>query len=973
MKKSVLLIFAAFLATFSAFSAQNLFNGKKQYKYETVPNDPLNVRIYTLDNGLTVFLTQYREAPRIQTYIAVKVGSKNDPAETTGLAHYFEHMMFKGTPDFGTIDWETEKEMIAQIEELFEQYRVLTDEAERAAVYRIIDSISYEASKLTIPNEYDKAMKFIGSQGTNAGTANDYTVYMENIPSNQLENWAIIQANRFDRPVLRLFHTELETVYEEKNMSLTNDNRKAIEAILAGLFPNHPYGQQTTLGEAEHLKNPSMKNIREFYEKYYVANNMAVVMSGDFEFDEAIAIIDKHFGKLRSGNVPELIYKGEDPITEPVVKEVVGLEAEFVNMAFRVDLPANHPDIYILNMLARVLFNGKSGLIDLNLNQKQAVMSAGAGAFVLTDNSALFLTAKPKDGQTLEEVRDLLLQQIDLLKKGRFSDDLLTAVINNMRLMEMRQLESNASRGRMLTSAFWNNIPWKTASQSIANYSKITKEDIINFANKHFHNNYVIVYKRQGAPTEIAKVNKPDITPIHINRDAESDFMLKIKENKTEPIQPVFIDFKKDMTIIPNKNFNIYYIENVENATFNLQFRYKIGELNDLRLPFATDYISYLGTPKMSADKIQEEFYKLACTMNLSCSDEYTTLTITGLSDNFAAALQLTLSVMKDAQPNAEALQNLVSDALKARRDAKSNQNAVQNALRSYGEFGPDLTKYLLSEEQLQKLTPNELITLVKDLLNIKPEIYFYGNLSADEFNKLLLKNYKIPKKFIEPATAQVFNRVHVKEDKVYFVHYDAKQARLFTYSDGTQFDVQMLPNINMYNQYFGGSMNAIVFQEMREKRSLAYTAQSRYVSANELNKINYNFSFIATQNDKVVDAFVAFNELFDDMPRSEAAFNLAKEGALQAIQTNRIQKAGIFNAWRNAQRMGIDYDINKVLYEAYKTFTLDDVVKFNHKHIKDRKKVYMIAAKEDDMDFKELQEKFGTVKKLTLEDIFGY
>jgi predicted Zn-dependent peptidase len=167
--------------------------------------------------------------------------------------------------------------------------------------------------------------------------------------------------------------------------------------------------------------------------------------------------------------------------------------------------------------------------------------------------------------------------------------------------------------------------------------------------------------------------------------------------------------------------------------------------------------------------------------------------------------------------------------------------------------------------------------------------------------------------------------------------------------------------------------MNAIVFQEMREKRSLAYTAQSRYISANELDKNNYNWSYIATQNDKVIDAFEAFNELFNEMPQSEAAFNLAKEGALQAIETNRIQKTNIFNAWRTAQKMGIDYDINKVLYDAYKNFTLDDVIKFNHQYIKDKKKVYMISAKESDMNFKELEEKFGSVKKVTLEEIFGY
>jgi predicted Zn-dependent peptidase len=671
--------------------------------------------------------------------------------------------------------------------------------------------------------------------------------------------------------------------------------------------------------------------------------------------------------------VPELDYKGEKPITQPVVKEVVGLEAEFLNIAFRVDLPANDPKIYVLNMLTRVLSNGKAGLIDLNLNQKQAVMSAGAGAYVLCDNSALFLTGKPKEGQTLEEVRDLLLQQIDLLKQGKFNDDLLSAAINNMRLSEMRLLESNASRGRMMYNAFLNNIPWAVASQSISNYSKITKKEVVDFANKYFKDNYVIVYKRQGTPAEVAKVNKPPITPIHINRDAESDFMLKIKERNVAQIQPVFIDFQKDMTTFPCRDCAMYCIKNDENATFNLQIRYKVGELNDLRYPFAANYISYLGTSKMSADKIQEEFYKLACTMNLSSSDEYTTLTVSGLSDNFENALQLTLSVMIDAQPDAEALKNFISDELKARNDAKSNQNAVQSALKNYGEFGPAMAKFILSEEQLHKLTPLELIGLVKDLVNEQPEIYYYGNLSAEEFNKILLKEYKMPKKFNETEKPCDFRRLPVEENQVYFVHYDAKQARLFTYSDGIQFHVKDLPKINMYNQYFGGSMNAIVFQEMREKRSLAYTARSSYVSANELDKNNYNFSFIATQNDKVADAFDAFNELFNDMPRSEAAFTLAKDAALQSIETNRTQKTAIFAAWRNAQKMGIDFDINKVLYDAYKKFTLDDVVKFNHQYIKDKKKVYMISAKESDMNFEELQEKFGTVKKLTLFDIFGY
>jgi predicted Zn-dependent peptidase len=288
-----------------------------------------------------VYLSVYKDAPRIQCYVSVKVGSKNDPKETTGLAHYFEHMMFKGTPKMGTLDWDKEKVLIQKIEDLFEIYRITTDPAQRAVLYKQIDSLSYEASKLAVPNEYDKIMKFIGSQGTNAGTSNDYTVYIENIPSNQLENWAIVQADRFETPVLRLFHTELETVYEEKNMSLTNDSRASNDKLMTLLYPNHPYGQQTTLGNPEHLKNPSMKNIRMFFDQYYVPNNFAIVLSGDFNYDEAIAIIDKHFGHLKSKPVKPLVIKPEVPTTQPTSAEVIGLEAEFFRMAYRIDQPAN--------------------------------------------------------------------------------------------------------------------------------------------------------------------------------------------------------------------------------------------------------------------------------------------------------------------------------------------------------------------------------------------------------------------------------------------------------------------------------------------------------------------------------------------------------------------------------------------------------------------------------------------------------
>ncbi len=603
--KRILLL--SFMLVFSlAMQAQ------KTYKFETVAGDPLKARIYTLDNGLKVFLTVYKDAPRIQAYVSVKVGSKNDPKETTGLAHYFEHMMFKGTPNFGTSDWEKEKPMIAQIEALFEKYRVEKDINKRNELYHLIDSISYEASKISIPNEYDKLMKVIGSQGTNAGTSNDYTVYIENIPSNQLENWAIIQADRFNHPVLRLFHTELETVYEEKNMSLTKDNRKASEAMLSALFPNHPYGTQTTLGESEHLKNPSMKNIREFYAKFYVPNNMAVIMSGDFNPDEAIRIIGKYFGKLKRGNPQPLVITPEKPIVSPIVKEVVGLEAENIRLAWRFG-GANSRDALFIDMISKMLFNRKAGLIDVNIQQKQKTLYAGAFPYQLADHSSLVLYGGPKTGQTLDEVKDLLLQQIDLLKSGSFSNTLLQSTINNLKLRELKRYESNSSRVRAMSTAYINGIPWEKAVNYINDLSKVTKKELVDFANKHLNNNYAAIYKRQGKPEEIAKVNKPAITPISINRNAESNFLKKIKSNPIKEINPVFLDYKKDLTIQKLGNTRFLYKENTENNTFNLYYYFKMGSNHDLLMDLAVSYLDYLGTSKHTLEEINREFYKLAC------------------------------------------------------------------------------------------------------------------------------------------------------------------------------------------------------------------------------------------------------------------------------------------------------------------------------------------------------------------------
>lgn len=946
----------------------------QEIKYESIPNDPLNARIYTLDNGLKVYMSVYKGEPRIQTFIAVRVGSKNDPKETTGLAHYFEHMMFKGTPNFGTQDWEKEKPMIMRIDSLFEVYRVETDPAKRAAIYHVIDSISYEASKIAIPNEYDKMMTAIGSQGTNAGTSNDYTVYMENIPSNQLENWAIIQADRFEQPILRIFHTELETVYEEKNMSLTNDSRKASEVMLKGLFPNHPYGQQTTLGEAEHLKNPSMKNIREFYSKYYVPNNMAVVMAGDFNPDEAIQVINKYFSRLKPKDIPPFIIQPEEPITVPKEFEVSGLEAENVSIAYRFK-GANSDEAIMADMLATILSNGKAGLIDLNINKKQLTLGSRAYNQKMADYSFLSLSGRNKNGQTLEEVKQLLLDQVELLKNGKFPDWMLEAAINNMKLREMTMNESINGRARSMYMSFINQIKWEDVVTNIAKFEKISKEQLIKFAQENLGSNYVVVYKRKGKPDQVAKVQKPPITPIYLNRNVESDFMKKIIANKPQPIEPVFIDYQKDIQKSAfTKNIEILYKENVENKTFNLIYYFPFGNNHNPVFSIAGQYLQLIGTTKYTVEELGQEFYRIACSFNIFVDDEQMRVSVSGLSENAQRAITLMEELLNSPKADKAVYDTFVANVIKARNDAKLNQQSIFEGIVDYATYGP-LSSFtnIVSADQLKALDPEKLTEIIKSFSSYPHTIVYYGPEKMEAIKKILSDYHKVSKQLLAIPEEKKFTELETSKDQVIFANYDAKQSYLQTVSKSIGFNYDMLPIIRIYNDYFGGGMNAIVFQELREKRGLAYRARSIYSIPDSPDKPFINSSMIATQNDKIIDAFNAYNELFNQMPESETAFNLSKQSIISDIQTQRITKVNLIWNYIEAQKMGYQTDLRKTYYEKIPGLTLSDVKKWQEQYIKGKPKTYVILGKESDMDFQKLEQLYGPVTKVSLEQIFGY
>ena len=945
------------------------------YKYEIVKGDPMQTRIYTLDNGLKVYLSVNKEKPRIQTYIAVRTGSRNDPAETTGLAHYLEHLMFKGTQKFGTSNYTKELPYLNDIEARYEKYRTLTDPLQRKQTYHEIDSVSQLAAKYNIPNEYDKLMSSIGAEKSNAYTSNDVTCYTEDIPSNEVENWAKVQSDRFQNMVIRGFHTELEAVYEEFNIGLAQDSRKEWAAFNKLLYPTHPYGTQTTIGTQEHLKNPSITNIKNYFKRYYVPNNVGICMAGDFDPDKVIATIDQYFGSWKKSETlsrPE--YAPVTDITTPKDTTVIGLEAENVMMGWKFE-GASSLQADTLNVIGEMLNNGKAGLIDLDLCQSMKVMGAYAGYEGLHDYGQFIIEGMPKEGQSLEDVRQLILNEINKLKEGKFSDDLLPSVINNYKLKYYRSLQDNDSRANMFVDAFINDQKWEDAVNSLNRISKMTKAEVVAFSNKYINNNFVCVYKRLGNDSTQKKIDKPAITAIPANRDMSSQFLHDITNSQVEPIQPIFLDFKRDLTFGKTKNnLPIIYKHNDEDGLFTLVYRWDFGNTADKRFAVAADYLDYLGTNKKTAEQFKQALYKIACNFNIMPSDKSITMSISGLNENMPQAVALAEEMMTSAKADQDAYKKYVDLELKARQDGKKNQQSNFMALRTYGSFGTynrQLNK--MSEQELRSTSPQTLVDLIKNLDNYEHSVLYYGPTSETNLAKLIAKEHKTAKTFLPTPASKDYEEQTTPQSEIWIAPYNAKNIYMMMFhNEGKQWNPQEAAVASMFNEYFGGGMNTVVFQELREARGLAYSA-SAYYNANPLkNHPEYGQTYIISQNDKMMDCIRVFNEILDTIPQSETAFNLAKQGLQKQLSSARTTKFNIINAYFNAKLHGIDYDLNERIYNALPSVTLKDVINFEQQNMAHKSYRYLILGDEKSLDMKAL-EKIGPIKRLSTNDIFGY
>ena len=975
MIRKLTLAFAAVLVSVVAF-AQNQFQWKEAssggYTYKYVTNDPAKARFYTLKNGLTVILSPTNKDPRIQAYVAIKAGSKTDPATNTGLAHYLEHMLFKGTDKYGSLDWSKEKVELEKIDALYEQYNSTKDEVQRKAIYKKIDSVSGVAAKYAIANEYDKMMSAMGAQGTNAFTSFEQTVYTDDVPSASLDKYLAVQAERFRNPVLRIFHTELEAVYEEKNRTLDNDGRKVSETLFSNLFQKHNYGLQTTIGTVEHLKNPSLIEIRKYFNKYYVPNNMGIILSGDFNPDEVIAKVDKAFSYMQPKPFDKYTFQPEDAITAPIVKEIVGPDAENLTIGYR--LPGNKDkDALLADLVGQILTNGRAGLLDLNLVKKQKLLRASAFTYSLIDYGILYLSAAPTSGQSLEDVKALVLNEIENLKKGNFDDQLITSIINNIKKNKIYETEKYGDRASVLMDAFTSELDWRDQVAYVNDLSKIKKEDIVAFANKYFGDNYVAVLKRKGESPATVKIEKPSITPVETNPDKQSLFVKTINEMPATAAKPVFLDYKKDIQKSKLGKAEVLYVPNKDNDIFRLSYRYKIGSLNDKKQSLASQYIQFLGTDKMTAEEISKAFYKIACSFNVSTGEEYTTVNIEGLQENFENAVKLYEEVVNNVKADDKAMAALKARLNKARKDAKANKGAILQGLTSYALYGSE-NKFnnVLTNEELNAVTAQELVDRIKNLNNYEQTVIYYGPTPVYNVVSQLKTLHQVPANFAVAAPAKTFKQEVPAKNQVLFADYDMVQAETRWIRNTETYNPEKTTMVNVFNNYFGGGMGSLVFQTIRESKALAYSTYGYYVQPQKKDQDYYLLGYVGSQADKFNDATVAMNELLTKMPELPKNLELAKNQVKKDIQTERITQDGIIYNYLNAKNLGLTDDIRKKMYETVDKITMADIKKFHQNYFSGKPYTYAIVASEKRVSMDDMK-KLGEVKKLSLEEIFGY
>ncbi|MDR0348980.1 MAG: insulinase family protein [Tannerella sp.] len=933
------------------------------------------VKEYILDNGLTVWLNEDHSQPKVFGAVVVKAGSKDTP--NTGIAHYFEHMMFKGTDKIGTVDYAAEKVYLDSIALKYDELAKTKNPAERSGLQHEINELSVRASDYVIPNEFDKLITKYGGTKLNAGTSYDYTVYHNIFSPQYIEQWAEINSERLLNPVFRMFQSELETVYEEKNRMNDMMLNQAIEHLMEIYFQPHPYAYPI-IGSTDNLKNPRLSEMRNFFEEYYVASNMGLILSGDFETPRILSILERTFSRIPEGTLKPHSTVESAPIQgRKKVKIKVPIPLlKAVAIGFR-GLPANHPDQPALDIAVGILnnSNGTGYLDQLMVNRK--VMGAMAGKESFNEAGYIGVIVVPRlVSQSHRSAEKIIWNAIGRLKKGDFSDEVFNSLKQEQLRQHLTNLEDIDSRSQVMVRLFSQGKTWADYRDDLKHAEALTKEDVVKVANKYFGDNYLYIRKKTGRyPKD--NLPKPDFAPIiPKHADAASDYALKLEELPVQEVKPRFIDFEKDakMQALTSK-VTLYVTPNKVNNIFTLKLSCRMGLLDEPKLKYMATYIPLLGTGQMSFETFRTQLQTLGSTLDFDVDKETFIIKITGFDNAFNETLRVVDHFLSDVEADDDKLKTLADDAKITEKAFFKSNNEVAQALFEYVQYG-DLSQYLhkLSLKEVKKLKGEELVELFRQVQEVECTFHYCGTLTMDEVSGQI-RQYLALDKITKESKTPVY-REFVTYDKPFVYFYDMPdvfQNIIYAYMTSDPMESQRKRHeANLFSKYFGEGMSSLMFQEMREFRSFAYYTSGAYrlPPYNQPDKLTRFVAFLSTQSDKTTDALDVLNALIHDMPKRP-------EKIADVIQTCINQTNNEYPAFREIsskiagyQKEGYTEDPNHALLKDIEQMNMDDISRFHEAHVKDRNLVYVVVGNSRAIDMKKLAT-FGEIVRVKKSDFY--
>ncbi len=932
---------------------------------------------YQLSNGLTIILNEDQTASEVFGCVLVKTGARNDASNATGMAHYLEHMMFKGTTDLGTIDWESEKPHYLKLIDLFEDLRETDDADKQKEIYAAINNESKEAGKYAVPNEFSNLIQAIGGTGLNASTGYDQTRYYSFFPSFEVERWLEIYSHLFQKPVFRNFLTEVETVYEEKNMYANNASSRLSEEINGILYEGHPYSIPI-IGTTEHLKHPSLKEMINFYQKWYVPSNMALILSGNINVNDVKPLIEQTFGKWEEDTKPT--------VSNYEIKPIEGKkDFKFKLTPYKIGIwafngiPLGHKDEIVLDMAVAMLNNSnKIGLFDRLATEGQVSM-ASVNSQAMLDGGRILIQAVPAFDRnqyrqlSVSETEKIIFAELEKLKNGEFEEWIFEAVKKQM-LQDLELLFENPDgKASYLMRMFLENKPLNAIETMKEEIESIDKSKIVEIANIYFNNNYYTFQCLEGIGNS-EKVKKPEFDIIEPQSNGISEFQKKFRNIKVGEINEKYLDLDKEM--IKGKftdGVNLYYKKNKKNNIFTLTIRYGVGARKLPSLAYAVSLMNKAGVmAQYNAQEFKYEMAKNGCKLNFYVSDDYTYVEIEGDENNLETSCRLLSKVMLLPLLDQKQMDATIGNAIISRQ-SESKQNAVlTDAMQQYLLYG-NKSSYIdrLSEDDLNELTIKGLTGDFLKAVQYEADVHYYGNLDYDSVLNTLKQSLAFADGLNPSQSPGQTELSQHDKDVIYFVNdKNATQSNIYFFINEGEYKLDETPLIAAFNQYFGGGFNGLVLQEIREYRSFAYTASGgiRIPSMPGLKK--YFLGYIGTQGDKTCDALETYVSLLKEMPQKPERIDNIRNYLINSTLTGKPSSRNTTQVISNWFDKGYKDDPSKVLIPQYRGINFEDILTFYENNIKDKPFSIAIVGNEKEIDMSRLK-KIAKVEKVSTSTIF--